>query len=94
MAYGQETAETVALRALSWLAGNDDLLPGFIGASGITPDELRERASEAEFLASVLDFILMDDAWVAGFCETEKLPYDALLAARRALPGGQQVHWT
>jgi hypothetical protein len=94
MAYRQESAEIIALNALTWLAGNDDLLPTFINSTGIAPSELRERAADAEFLASVLDFLLMDDAWVSGFCEVERLPFDALLAARQALPGGEQIHWT
>ena len=94
MAYGRETAETIALQALAWLAGNEELLPVFMGASGIGGDDLRERAADAEFLASVLDFILMDDAWVTGFCDAQGLPYEALIAVRQALPGGQQIHWT
>ena len=87
-------AEVVALKALGWLSGNEALMPVFLGATGATLDDLRDRAGEPEFLASVLDFLTMDDAWVTGFCEAEALPYDAPLAARRALPGGGEVHWT
>jgi len=42
----------------------------------------------------VLDFLLMDDAWVMGFCEAEGLKYDQPMYARAALPGGEQVNWT
>ena len=94
MTYGRENAETIALQALAWLVGNEDLLPAFMGATGVGMDDLRERAADGDFLASVLDFILMEDAWVAGFCDAQSLPYDALLATRQALPGGQQIHWT
>lgn len=94
MVYGRETAETIALQALAWLAGNEDLLPTFMGATGTGVDDLRQRAADPDFLASVLDFILMDDAWVTGFCDAQRLPYDALLQARQSLPGGQQMHWT
>ncbi len=94
MVYGRETAETIALQALAWLAANEDLLPTFMGATGIGAGDLRQRAADPDFLASVLDFILMDDAWVTGFCDAQRLPYDALLQARQSLPGGQQMHWT
>ena len=94
MVYGRETAETIALQALAWLAANEELLPTFMGASGIGADELRQSAADADFLASVLDFILTDDAWVTGFCDAQRLPYAAVLQARQSLPGGQQMHWT
>ncbi|MAQ84910.1 MAG: hypothetical protein CMH12_16920 [Maritimibacter sp.] len=90
----QEQAETLAVQALGWIAASDDLMPVFMGATGISIDDIRARASEPEFLASVLDFLLMDDAWITGFCDTAGQPYDAVMRARAALPGGQQMHWT
>lgn len=94
MSYSQESAETLALQALGWLAGNDDLLPVFLGNSGVSEGELRERATDPLFLGAVLDFLMMDDAWVVAFCDANKVPYDNLMTARQALPGGEQVHWT
>lgn len=89
-----DAAETQALRALAWLAGNEELLPVFMGATGASGSDLRARAGEPEFLVSVLDFLMMDDAWVIAFCDAHGLPYDSVLQARNALPGGAQVHWT
>ena len=83
----RESAETLALRALGWIAGNEELLPVFLGASGLRPEDLRRRAGELEVLASVLDFMLMDDAWVITFCDSAGLAYDSLRRARHALPG-------
>lgn len=94
MAYTQESAETLALTALGWLAGNDELLPVFMGASGLSEEDLRAGASDPEFLGAVLDFLLMDDAWVMQFCDETATPYAAPGQARAVLPGGQQVHWT
>ncbi len=90
----QEAAETLALRALAWLAGQEDLLGVFLGASGMSRDELASRAGEPEFLGSLLDFILMDDAWIRQFCDSEGLGYEAPMQARRALPGGEDINWT
>lgn len=89
-----DAAETLALDALAWLAGNEDLLPVFMGATGAGAEDLRSRAGEPEFLGSVLDFLMMDDAWVIAFCEARGLPFDTPMRARAALPGGGEVHWT
>ncbi len=90
----QETAEIVALRALAWLAGDEDLLPAFMAATGSAPGDLRARAQDPDFLGSVLDFILQDDRSVIACAGALALPPEALAAARRALPGGEPVHWT
>lgn len=90
----QESAETTALQALTWLAGHEELLPVFMGSTGLSPEELAARAAEPEFLGSVLDFLLMDDAWIIAFCDANSLRYDAPMLARAALPGGESLHWT
>lgn len=94
MGKGAERAEYVALSALGWIAAQEDLLPVFMGATGAGMDDLRQRATEPEFLASVLDFLLMDDAWIVGFCDAAGLACDEPATARQSLPGGAQVNWT
>ncbi|MEM6375317.1 MAG: DUF3572 domain-containing protein [Pseudomonadota bacterium] len=90
----REKAETLALTALGWLAGREDLLDVFMGATGSSASDLRNRAAEPEFLAAVLDFLLMDDAWVLAFSDESGVATGALVQARQALPGGEQTHWT
>ncbi|GHG91389.1 DUF3572 domain-containing protein [Pseudodonghicola xiamenensis] len=94
MSFSSDTAETLALQALGWLVTNDELLPVFLGATGAGEDELRARAADPVFLAAVLDFLMMDDAWVMAFCDSVQTPYDSLMKARAALPGGAQINWT
>tara|TARA_R110002049_G_scaffold23781_7_gene84809 strand:+ start:11771 stop:12055 length:285 start_codon:yes stop_codon:yes gene_type:complete len=94
MAYTQEAAETLALRALAWLAANDDLLPVFLGSTGASEADVKAQAAEPEFLGAVLDFLMMDDAWVMAFCDEAMMPYDKIMVARAALPGGGEVNWT
>ena len=89
-----DRAETIGLLALGWLSGHEELGPVFLGASGASAEDLRNRATDPQFLASVLEFITMDDAWVVAFCDANDLAYDQPLAARYALPGAEQVHWT
>lgn len=94
MNFTRESAETFALKALGWLAGNDDLLPVFLGNTGASEADVRDLASDPVFLGSVLDFLMMDDAWVMRFCDDTAVPYQSVMAARAALPGGEQVNWT
>ena len=90
----RERAEVIGLKALAWLAGNEELLPVFLGATGASGDELAERASDPAFLVSVLEFLMMDDAWVIAFCDTEGFSYEAPMQAKQSLPGGEEVAWT
>lgn len=90
----RDLAETIGLRALGWLAGNDELLPVFLGATGGDVADLKRQAGEPAFLAAVLDFVTMDDAWVIAFCDAAGLDYTQPMQARAALPGGGEVHWT
>lgn len=94
MGMTRESAEVVGLKALGWMAGNEDLLPVFLGATGASAADLRGGAGDPGFLGALLDFIMMDDAWVTGFCDAEGLPYDQPMMARMSLPGGDQIHWT
>lgn len=90
----QDYAETVALKALGWLAGNDELMPVFLDSTGLSAAEVPDRAQEPEFLASVLDFLLMDDAWITAFCDDAALDYTLPGQARQSLPGGDLPNWT
>ena len=94
MVMSQESAEVVGLMALGWMAGNAELLPVFLGATGASEADVRAGASDLAFLGALLDFIMMDDAWVTAFCDAQGMAYEQPMYARMALPGGEQVHWT
>ncbi|MCL6283950.1 DUF3572 domain-containing protein [Ruegeria sp. 2012CJ41-6] len=94
MTFAAPAAETLALRALTWLVGNDELLPIFLGSTGADEAQLRASAGDAEFLLSVLDFLMMDDAWIVAFCDASAVPYDQPMQARAALAGESGMHWT
>jgi hypothetical protein len=90
----RNSAETLAAEALAWIAADGDLLGVFLGSTGLSPDDLRARAAKPDFLASVLDFLLMDDGWVTAFCDATNRSYATPMQARASLPGGQTVNWT
>lgn len=90
----QHEAQTIALKALGWLATNQELFPVFLSSTGAAVEDLAISAQDSVFLASVIEFILMDDAWVIAFCDAEGLAYEAPLHARGFLPGGEIWHFT
>ena len=90
----QESAETMALSVLAWIVGEDEILTVFLGATGTSETDLRMRAGDPDFLASVLDFLLMDDAWVVACARSLGQSPETMLQIRAALPGGQLPHWT
>ncbi len=94
MSLSPETAETLALQALAWLVGNDELLPVFLGATGASVDDLKAQAGDSAFQVSVLEFLTMDDNWVMGFCDAHGYAYEAPLTARHVLAGEAGRHWT
>lgn len=87
-------AEILALKALEWLVGNDELFPVFQGASGATVESLRSATDDGDLLISVLDFICMDDQWVIAASESLKIEPLEFAGIREALPGGGRPHWT
>ncbi|MEM7523875.1 MAG: DUF3572 domain-containing protein [Pseudomonadota bacterium] len=89
-----DAAEIIAVRALGWIAGRDELSGAFLGASGASADELRARATDPEFLGFVLDFLLADEDALLAFCEDADTPPDAPMRARASLPGGDLPNWT
>lgn len=87
-------AEELAIAALGWMAGDDELLQAFILRTGLGPQALREAAGSAEFLGGVLDFILEDDARVLALAGALGCAPEEIAAARARLPGGDLPHWT
>lgn len=90
----QDFAETRALALLAWLAGQDEILPLFMGATGADEADLRVRAGEPEFLASLMDFLLMDDTFVIQGAEATGIAATDFAVIRAALPGGDLPNWT
>lgn len=89
-----DQAQVLALRALGWLAQDEDLMGRFLGLAGTDIDTLRAQADQPETLGAVLDFLLSDEAAVRAFCTDQGYPPTAALQARAALPGGQEMNWT
>jgi hypothetical protein len=90
----RESAETLALGALGWLAQDAARLAGFLAASGLSPADLSLRAGDPAVLAGVLDHLLADEALLLACAADLGLRPEDVGPARVALPGGDTPHWT
>lgn len=84
----QKSAEILALQALDWLVSDGDRAAAWLAETGIAPPDLRGRLAEPEVLAGILDHLLSADALLLDFAAAAGISPQAVLAARRALPGG------
>ena len=67
------------------MAGDPERLGLFLAETGIGPETLRNAASDPNFLISVLDFVLRDDATVKAFASASELHPTNIAAARQVL---------
>ncbi len=80
--------ESIAGRALGFLAGDPARLGRFLALSGLDPSTIRAAASDPGFLPAVLDHILSDERLLMAFAGEEGLKPEAVARARAAF-GGQ-----
>ena len=81
-------AETLALKALAFLASSEDVLTPFLITTGMALADLRRRAGDPDVLAAVLDFCLASDTLLSELAASLGVDVLEVHAARRALPGG------
>jgi hypothetical protein len=85
----REVAEIVAVQALAFVAADPERLGLFLAESGLGPETLRTAAADPNFLSSVLDFVLRDDATVKAFASVSQLHPTNIAAAQQALSDPQ-----
>jgi hypothetical protein len=78
-------AEEMAVKALTFLAGDGERLARFLALTGLGPDTLRAAAGSPGFLAAVLDHVVADEALLTGLAEALGERPEAIVEARRAL---------
>jgi hypothetical protein len=83
----REAAETLAIQALSFIAEEPERLNGFLNATGLTPDRLRESANGPDFLAGVLEHMLADESLLMAFADSATIDPADIARARGALGG-------
>jgi hypothetical protein len=87
-----EGAEALAIRALTFIASDPELLPRFLAITGIEATSIRDAAREPGFLAGVLQFIAAHEPTLLRFCEETGTPPGSISAALRTLPFGNEAY--
>lgn len=81
-----DDAQTIALKAIAFIAADEELLPDFVALTGCGLDDIRSRIGDPGFLGGVLDFILGDEPTLLAFVAAEDLAPETPMAARNKLP--------
>ena len=77
-------SETLALRALAWIMGDDELGPRFLDITGIAIDDLRARAGARDVLVATLSFLNSHEpSLLAAAAALDIKPGAIMLAAQR-----------
>jgi Protein of unknown function (DUF3572) len=85
----RDAAESLAVQALSFLAGEPERLARFLALTGIGPDRIRAAAASPGFLAGVLDHLASEDALVTAFAAEAGIEPAEVEKARRLLGSGE-----
>lgn len=83
----RDSAESLAIQALSFLAEDPERLSRFLAFTGIEAQSLRDAAREPNFLLGVLDHLAGDDRLLTEFATRREIAPDVVTAARDLLAG-------
>jgi hypothetical protein len=81
-----EQAEILALKMLQYLLGDEERAAGFLGTTGCSPDDLRTRMNELDFLGGIIDYMLGREDLLTEFCLQQAVEPTLPLRLRAALP--------
>lgn len=84
-----EDIDSIAIDALVFIAGDDELLPRFLALTGIQVEQIREAAEEPGFLAGVLQFLLAHEPSLLKFSEHSGHAPESVEYAFRKLSAGE-----
>ncbi|MEO0328094.1 MAG: DUF3572 domain-containing protein [Pseudomonadota bacterium] len=81
----KEYASQIAIEALSYIAGDQELLNQFVSLSGLQPDQISQIADTPAFLAAILDFLRTDDTKLLAFSSSRNIEPDLIYKAKITL---------
>ena len=82
---GLDSARSLAVSALIFIAADPDRLMRFLGITGLGPDNLRTAAADPAFLGSVLEYLVADEKLLVEFAADAGLKPEAVARAHEAL---------
>ncbi len=89
-----ESAATLALSGLAFLAEDGARLGRFLALTGIGPDQLRAAADAPETLLAVLDYLLGDESLLLVFTASKGIAPETVVPSRAVLARtlGSEAH--
>jgi hypothetical protein len=78
------------LQLLAFVVADADLGTRFLALTGLTADDLRQRAAEAGVLAALVDFVAARETDLVAAADAIGVTPEAIIAAGRALGGGTE----
>jgi hypothetical protein len=81
----RDEAESMAIAALAFIAGDPERLSRFLALSGLDPGHLRRAAAEPGFLAGVLAFLAGDERLLLDFAAAQGVPPERVAGACQCL---------
>jgi hypothetical protein len=84
-----DTATSIAISGLQYIAGDEEQLTRFIALTGISPDEMRKAAGTESFLIAILEFFMGDEPTLLAFTASQNIdPSDVQKALYTLSPPG------
>lgn len=84
-------ATEIAIKALGYIASEDDRLSRFMALTGVEPADIREAATQPAFLTGVLDYFLGFEPDLLEFAQAMEVPPETIAVARQVLAGPQEA---
>ena len=85
----RESAEMLAIQALSFIAEEPERLSRFLAITGLEAQSLRDAAREPNFLLGVLDHLAGDERLLTEFASLHELTPETVTRARDLLAGAR-----
>jgi hypothetical protein len=84
---GYSSADVIALQVLAWVIGDDNRSQRLLDMTGLSVDDLRERAGSSEVLSAVMGWLASHEPDVLAASDDLKIPPEYLARAIYELDG-------
>ncbi|MEM7301213.1 MAG: DUF3572 domain-containing protein [Pseudomonadota bacterium] len=81
-------AETIAIKGLTFVAANEELMTRFLALSGLDIADVKQLAGERSFLAGVISFLAGNEKDLIAFCEDQSIPPEQMAMVDHVLNHG------
>ena len=82
-----DQASLIALKALAYIAAEEERLSRFLLLTGVEADYVPSAMESPEFQAAVLEYLMADEPTMLAFCSAEQIEPEQPAAALRVLAG-------